>query len=243
LARNRKALLYAFLFFMTFVLMGVLSAKYDDSFIRLILGDGYVNMTNENIEKGDPFGVYKSMDPGYMFVRIALNNIYVSFMVFVQGFFLGIGTVYGLFRNGVMLGAFEYYFFKQGLGMQSILVVFIHGTLEISAIVIAGAAGIILGNSILFPGTYSRGHSMRSGAMDGIKIMVGLVPVFIVAAFFEGYVTRHTGMPLWLSVSILSLSAAFIIWYFVIYPYIVLKKYNEYNLAAQTDQGLWREGN
>jgi uncharacterized membrane protein SpoIIM required for sporulation len=84
---------------------------------------------------------------------------------------------------------------------------------------------------------------MRSGAMDGIKIMVGLVPVFIVAAFFEGYVTRHTGMPLWLSVSILSLSAAFIIWYFVIYPYIVLKKYNEYNLAAQTDQGLWREGN
>ncbi|MFN9494490.1 MAG: stage II sporulation protein M [Sphingobacteriales bacterium] len=243
LARNRKALLYAFLFFMTFVLMGVMSAKYDASFRRLILGDGYVNMTNENIEKGDPFGVYKSMDPGYMFVRIALNNIYVSFMVFVQGFFLGIGTVYGLFRNGVMLGAFEYYFFKQGLGMQSILVVFIHGTLEISAIVIAGAAGIILGNSILFPGTYSRGHSMRSGAMDGIKIMVGLVPVFIVAAFFEGYVTRHTGMPLWLSVSILSLSAAFIIWYFVIYPYIVLKKYNEYNLAAQTDQGLWREGN
>ena len=153
MARHRRALLYAALFFFTFVAMGVLSAIYDDSFVRLILGDGYVNMTNENIENGDPFGVYKQEDPMLMFLMIALNNIYVSFMVFVQGVFFGIGTVYALFRNGVMLGSFEYYFFQHGLGMKSILVVFIHGTLEISAIVIAGAAGIILGNSILFPGT------------------------------------------------------------------------------------------
>lgn len=242
MARNARALLYSFLFFMTFVLIGVLSAKYDNNFIRLILGDGYVNMTIENIERGDPFGVYKREDPFVMFTYIAFNNIYVSFLVFVQGFFLGIGTIYGLFRNGVMLGSFEYFFFKHGLGLKSILVVFIHGTLEISAIVIAGAAGIILGNSILFPGTYPRGHSMRRGAMDGIKIMVGLVPVFLVAAFFEGYVTRHTGMPLWMSGSILVASAAFIIWYFVIYPQIVLKKIYERNPAAEQDQGLWREG-
>lgn len=242
MARHARALLYSFLFFMTFVLIGVLSARYDNHFIRLILGDGYVNMTIENIERGDPFGVYKREDPFVMFIYIALNNIYVSFLVFVQGFFLGIGTVYGLFRNGVMLGSFEYFFFKHGLGMKSILVVFIHGTLEISAIVIAGAAGIILGNSILFPGTYPRGYSMRRGAMDGIKIMVGLVPVFLVAAFFEGYVTRHTSMPVWMSGSILIASAAFIIWYFVIYPQIVQKKIYERNPATEQDQGLWREG-
>ena len=151
MARNQGPLLYAFLFFSCFVLIGILSAHYDENFIRLILGDGYVNMTNENIEKGDPFGVYKSSDPMMMFLGIAVNNIFVSFRVFVMGLMLGVGTVYGLFYNGVMLGAFEYYFYSKGLGFDSILVVFIHGTLEISAIIIAGAAGLVLGNSILFP--------------------------------------------------------------------------------------------
>src|ERR1700761_6467141 len=55
-----KQLLYSFIFFLVFCLMGVLSAKYDENFLKLILGPEYVNMTNENIAKGDPFGVYKS---------------------------------------------------------------------------------------------------------------------------------------------------------------------------------------
>ena len=239
MARNQKPLLYSFLFFMTFVLIGVLSAKYDDGFIRLILGDGYVDMTNANIAKGDPFGVYKRSDPLLMFMTIAFNNIFVSFMVFVEGIFLGVGTVYGLFSNGVMLGSFQYYFFKHGLGIQSILVVFIHGTLEISAIVIAGAAGIIMGSSILFPGTLPRSDSVKRGAGEGIKIMMGLVPVFIVAAFFEGFVTRHTEMPVWMSSIILLASAIFITWYFVIYPRLILKKTHELNPTIKEDQGLW----
>ncbi|MEJ7677794.1 MAG: hypothetical protein WKG06_07990 [Segetibacter sp.] len=58
-----------------FCFIGAISAKYDESFIRLILGESYVNMTNENIEKGDPFGVYKSNGPLNMFFAIAFNNI------------------------------------------------------------------------------------------------------------------------------------------------------------------------
>jgi uncharacterized membrane protein SpoIIM required for sporulation len=117
-----------------------------------------------------------------------------------------------------MLGSFEYYFFEKGLGGASILVVFIHGTLEISAIIIAGAAGMVLGNSILFPRTYTRMQSMLMGARDGIKIIIGLLPVFLAAAFLEGFITRHTGMPAWLSLAILLGSLAFILYYFVIYP-------------------------
>jgi uncharacterized membrane protein SpoIIM required for sporulation len=117
-----------------------------------------------------------------------------------------------------MLGAFEYYFFERGLGPESILVVFIHGTLEISAIIVAGAAGMVLGAGILFPGTYTRRQSTVMAARDGLKMLVGLMPVFLLAAFFEGYVTRYTGMPLWLSLSILGASLAFMIGYFVIYP-------------------------
>ena len=74
----QKQLLYAFLIFMVFVFIGALSAKYDATFLNLILGDDYVNMTNENIEKGDPFGVYKQSDQASMFLFIAFNNIKVS---------------------------------------------------------------------------------------------------------------------------------------------------------------------
>ena len=124
-----------------------------------------------------------------------------------------------------MLGSFEYYF-SRGLGWQSILVVFIHGTLEISAIIIAGAAGLILGNSIVFPKTYSRRVSIMNGASDGMKVIIGLLPVFIVAAFFEGFITRHTEMPVWLSGAILMGSLFFIIYYFVVYPFRLMEKFS-----------------
>ncbi|MBC7902535.1 MAG: stage II sporulation protein M [Gemmatimonadaceae bacterium] len=224
LARYRKDLLYAFLFFSVFFLIGWISAKHDDNFVRLILGDGYVNMTNENIEKGDPFGVYKSEDPVTMFVAIAQNNIKVSFWVFVLGIFACVFTVYLLFTNGIMLGSFMYYFFSKGLGAKSVMVIFIHGTIEIIAIVFAGAAGLIIGKSWLFPGTYTRLEGLVRGGKDSLKIILGLIPFFILAAFFEGFVTRHTEMPVFLSATILGGSLFLMIWYFVIYPWRLQKR-------------------
>lgn len=213
-----RQFLYALIFFLIFCGMGALSAKYDDTFIRLILGDDYVNMTNENIEKGDPFGVYNQNGQLTMFFFIAFNNIKVAFFAYVMGIFLSVGTVWMLLSNGLMLGSFEYFFFSKGLGFKSITVVFLHGTLEIWAIVIAGAAGIILGNSILFPKTFTRTESFLRGGKAGLKIVIGLVPIFLVAAFIESFITRYANMPLWLSLSILIVSVLFIIWYFVLYP-------------------------
>jgi uncharacterized membrane protein SpoIIM required for sporulation len=111
--------------------------------------------------------------------------------------------------------------------------VFIHGTLEIWAIVIAGAAGLILGNSILFPKTYPRAVSFVRGAKDGLKIVLGLVPVFIVAAFFEGYVSGYANMPLVFSLSILGGSIFFIVWYFVMYPARLHKRIQQQLYATE----------
>ena len=227
--KHRKPLLYSLLFFIAFSFMGVLSAKYDSNFIRLILGDNYVNMTNDNIAKGDPFGVYKQENEFLMFGMIALNNIMVELYTFVMGIIVSVGSVYQLMQNGIMLGSFEYYLISKGLGIQSLLVIWIHGTLEISAIIIAGGAGLILGNSILFPKTYTRMASLKNGAKDGLKIAIGLIPIFLTAAFFEGFVTRHTGMPAWLSLTILLSSLAFIIWYVILYPAILNRKFNHSN--------------
>jgi uncharacterized membrane protein SpoIIM required for sporulation len=234
--------LFTFCMFLTFVLIGVISSWQNEDFMRTVLGNDYVDMTEENIAKGDPFGVYKGEHlysdnkPHYFstFIFLAYHNIQVAFTMFIFGFTLGIFTTWALWKNGLMLGCFQYMFFTKGLGLQSVMVIWIHGTLEISAIVIAATSGYILANGILFPGTYSRWLSFRRGAKDAVKVIVSLVPVFFAAAFFESYVTHlmgnsydqenNSGLPLWAGIAILAVSLSFIVWYFIIYPIRLHKK-------------------
>lgn len=224
IAKYHRELLYSFLIFLFFALLAAFSAANDQEFVRGVMGSGYIEMTEQNIAKGDPFGVYKDRDSLSMFLWIAVHNVQVSLTIFISGMLACLGTVWFLFTNGVMLGAFQYYFFSKGLGWASVLVIWIHGTLEISSIIISGAAGLVLGKSLIFPGSYKRLPSLKRGARDGIKMMIGLVPVFITAAFLEGFVTRYSTMPVWLSLSILISSASFIVWYFIIYPIGLARK-------------------
>ncbi|MPQ46392.1 stage II sporulation protein M [Marinifilum sp. N1E240] len=222
----RKQLLYAFLIFIVAVFIGVLSSRGDQAFVRTILGDDYVNMTIDNIRKNDPMAVYKQHGQTEMFLGITVNNIRVSFIAFVFGIFTAFGTGYILFSNGIMLGSFTYFFIKHDLFWETTRVIWIHGALEISVIIIAGAAGITLGNSFIFTGTLPRKVSIQNGVRKGIKVIVGIFPIFIVAGFLEGFVTRHTEMPIALSWSIILSSFAFIIWYFVINPVRVYQSKN-----------------
>jgi uncharacterized membrane protein SpoIIM required for sporulation len=215
---SRKQLLYSFLIFLTACLIGAVSAAHDEDFVRLILGDGYVNMTLENIDQGDPMAVYRSMERGDMFFAITVNNIKVSFMAFSMGILLSLGTGFVLLQNGIMLGAFQYFFYQQGFLWPSFLTIWIHGTIEIASIIIAGAAGLVIGNSILFPGTFPRMYSFRQGARKGLKIVIGLVPLFILAGFLESFVTRLTDWPWMLRLGIILASAYFVLHYFLIYP-------------------------
>ena len=215
---HRKQFGYAFVVFLLSCLVGAFSAAHDDTFVRLILGDGYVDMTLDNIEKGEPMGVYGSMARADMFFYITFNNIKVSFLAFAAGALLSVGTGLILFHNGVMLGAFQYFFYQKGLLLTSLLSIWIHGTIEIISIVVAGGAGMIMGNSFLFPGTLSRMESLQKGALTGAKVVLGLVPLFIVAGFLESFVTRLTHWPDFVKVFIILSSLAFMIYYLVIYP-------------------------
>lgn len=222
--KYRKQMLYSFLALFIGVIIGAFSQSQDSDFANLILGPSYVNMTLENIENGDPMGVYKSMDEAPMFFFISTNNIKVAFIAFIYGIFLSVGTYFIMFSNGVMLGTFQYFFFERDLFWTSASSIWLHGTLEISAIVIAGGAGIILGNSILFPKSYKRTVSLQRAAFDALKIVVGLVPVFAVAAFIESFWTRLTDAPIAFNISIIGISAFIILWYFFYYPYSLNKK-------------------
>jgi uncharacterized membrane protein SpoIIM required for sporulation len=222
--KGRKELLYAFLFFAIAIVIGVVSSHIDPEFSRVILGDQYVDMTNEFINEGDPMAVYKQQDEGSMFLQITLNNIRVAFFAFILGIFFSVGSVFLLVSNGIMLGAFQYYFYIKGLFLTSFLVIWIHGTFEISVIIIAGAAGIVLGNGLLFPKTLTRAQSLQISARRGMNMLLGTLPIFVVAGFLEGYVTRHTEMPDEVKWAIILTSLSIILGYFVIYPFRVAKR-------------------
>lgn len=222
--QHQKQLLISFLVFALFCIIGAYSAANEQAFVRSILGDAYVNMTLDNIDKGDPMRVYKEMQEMNMFLGITINNIRVGLMAYVLGIFLGLGTLYVLMQNAIMLGAFQYFFYDKGLLWESVRTIWIHGTIEISVIIVAGCAGLVVGKSILFPGTYTRLQSFINGIKDGLKIIISTVPFFIIAGFLEGFVTRQTQMPDWLAISIISTSLALIVYYYIIYPIQLHKK-------------------
>jgi uncharacterized membrane protein SpoIIM required for sporulation len=220
----RTFIYVAFIIFFTFTFIGAISAANDGEFVRSILGDNYVNQTLVNIEAGDPVAVYKSGSNWGSFIGITLNNLRVGVLSFILGAFGGVGTVYILFQNCIMLGSFQYFFYEKNVFWESVRGIWIHGSMEIFAIVIEAAAGLLLGASILFPKTHSRLTSFKLGAKTGIKILISTFPFTIFAGFLEGFVTRYSNiMPNWLSVGIILITLSIISFYYLIYPFWVQK--------------------
>ena len=221
----KRYLLYAFVLFFATVAIGVISARYDENFVRLIMGDDYVNMTLENIKKGNPMAVYGSATNWGSFVGITVNNIQVGAACYFYGIFGGLGTFYYLLQNSIMLGSFQYFFFEHGVFWKSVRGIWIHGSMEIFAIVIESAAGFIFGASILFPKTFSRLNSFKIGFKNSFKIYISTLPFTFMAGFLEGFITRYSiNMPIWLSIFIILSTLGLISFYYLVYPFIVHKK-------------------
>lgn len=231
----KKFIYITFIIFFAFTFIGVISAANDGEFIRSILGDNYVNMSLENIEAGDPVAVYKSGSNWGSFIGITVNNLRVGIMAFVLGVFGGVGTLYVMFKNCIMLGSFQYFFYEKGVFWESVRGIWIHGSMEIFAIIIECAAGLILGASILFPGTHSRYTSFKMGAKTGVKILISTFPFTFVAGFLEGYVTRYSNvMPNWLSVGIILTTLGIISYYYLVYPFKVQKTITQISTLTPT---------
>lgn len=223
--RWRKTMWFAFAIFLFFIILGAVSAKYDDTFVRLILGDEYVNMTLENIEKGDPMAVYKSGGRVGSFIGITVNNIYVALRAFIFGVMAGVPTFFIAMSNGIMIGAFQYFFYEHEVFKESLRGIWLHGAMEIFSIIVATASGFILAASVLFPGTYSRVNSFRIGFKESLYIILSTIPFFVAAGFIEGFVTRlSTTMPLSLNLIIILGTFSFIFFYYMVYPFIVEKR-------------------
>jgi uncharacterized membrane protein SpoIIM required for sporulation len=224
---NRRYVLYAFIMFFVFTAIGVLSASKDENFVRVIMGDEYVNMTLNNIEDGNPVAVYKSAGPIGSFIGITLNNLKVGAYMFIAGITGGILTMYLLFRNAVMLGSFQYFFYEKNVFWESVRGIWIHGCMEIFGMVMEGAAGLIFGAAILFPKTFSRVESLKAGFKNGLKIWASTLPFTFAAGVLEGFVTRYSpDMPRVLNIAIILITLAAITYYYLIYPYKVHRRVN-----------------
>lgn len=208
----------SFLIFSIAAAVGVLSQLYQPSFADIILGPDYVDQTIENIEKGEPMAIYKSGRATDAFFGITFNNVRVAFFTFVVGVIFSVGTGFILIQNGIMLGTFFTLFHQYGEDLEAMTTVWLHGTLEIASIIVAGCAGLALGNSFLYPGSYPRGHAFLKGAKRGLKIVVGTVPFFIVAGFIEGYITRLLWLSPVIKLLIITISLILAIHYYVLLP-------------------------
>lgn len=115
------------------------------------------------------------------------HNTSIAFQCFALGFFLGIGTIYVLLSNGIQLGTVAGYVIAQGHGERFLSFVVSHSSFELTAIVVSGTAGLILGHSIVAPGALSRGEALRTRGRVAVQIALGAAAMLFVAALIEGF--------------------------------------------------------
>ncbi len=142
------------------------------------------------------------------------NNIMVALKAFALGITFGIGTVFVLMYNSMMVGGIAGAYAKSGVAKDLWMTLLPHGALELSAIVVAGGAGLLLGYSLWCPGQRTRRRALREDALKAVQLAVGLIPAFIVAGFFEGFITPSDRMPEPLKVG-MGVSIAVVFWLYL----------------------------
>lgn len=216
----RKTLLISFLVFLVFTGIGYYSASQDANFTREVFGNSYVTETIKNIENGDPMAIYKKESQFKMFLRIAQNNLRVGLFAFALGCLFGIGSLFTMLMNGIMIGAFMYFFYSRGLATDFNLAVWMHGTFEIAMLIIEATAGFVMGLGLVNKGNYTTLQSFYISSRNGIYILIATIPFTIFAAFIESYLTRYTEIPNALRALFIISCLLFTLYYFVIYPII-----------------------
>lgn len=130
-----------------------------------------------------------------MFGFYIKNNIGVAFRTFAGGIFAGLGSLFFIIFNGLNIGAVAGHLTQVGYGETFYSFVVGHGSFELTAIVLAGAAGLKLGYALVAPGAYGRLDALRLAGRDAILIMYGVTVLLIIAAFIEAFWSSASWLP------------------------------------------------
>ncbi|MGM0840495.1 MAG: stage II sporulation protein M [Bacillota bacterium] len=140
----------------------------------------------------DPSNLGKSdgrVDSSLMSAAIMTNNIKVAFLAFAGGVTFGLLTVYMLVYNGIIVGALAAVFWHQGMSYEFWAYIVPHGMIELTAIFIAGGAGLLMGYKLFVPGRFPRGYQLKQQAKRSVQLLLGTVPLFVIAGIIEGFIT------------------------------------------------------
>jgi len=121
--------------------------------------------------------------------EIFTNNITVTFYAFAMGALVGLGTLYVLAFNGASFGAIIALTYRAGFGNDLLSFVVGHGVIELSCIFLAGGAGLLIGTALVMPGDLSRADALKTRGMDAVRLIIGCVPVLVVAGIIEGFIS------------------------------------------------------
>lgn len=181
----------AFLLFVAGSIGGVLLAAADPGFERFIL-NGQMMDTIERREMWTHAIV--SIKP-LASSAIMTNNIAVSLAACATGMFVGLGPVYMMLFNGLLIGVIGSACYRAGMSLALWSFVAPHGVLELPAIFIAGGAGLLLAKGILFPGALPRRDALAAAGARAIRLLLGVIPILIVAGLIEGFVSPTAAAP------------------------------------------------
>lgn len=141
-----------------------------------------------------------------MSAAVGVNNVQVAVMAFAGGMTFGALTLYSMFQNGALLGVLAGVFAQAHLSPEFWALIVPHGALEIPAIAIAGGAGLKLAAALLFPGDLPRMTSLRHASPVAVRMFLGAVPIFAIAAAIEGFFTP-TSVPVATKLAVGALAA------------------------------------
>ena len=138
-----------------------------------------------------------SSEDWMMFGYYVMHNIGIAFQTFAAGLLFGLGSVFFLIFNGLIIGAVSGHLTEIGYGQTFWSFVIGHGAFELSAIALAGAAGLQLGWALIAPGRLPRGEALRLAAHKSVQMLCGVMAFLLIAAFIEAYWSSITSVAHW----------------------------------------------
>lgn len=175
----------AFVLFLVAGIAGFLMSLADPAFVRHVVGPQMLDtIENHKMWTDSIVGVMPQASSAIM-----TNNISVSLAAFASGILAGIGTVFMMLYNGLLIGVIGEACWREGMSLPLWSFVAAHGVLELPAIFIAGGAGLGLAKGLLFPGVLARGESLARAGARSVKLVLGILPLLVIAGLIEGFIS------------------------------------------------------
>ncbi|MCP4597236.1 stage II sporulation protein M [Neptuniibacter sp.] len=217
---NRFVLLSALLLVIPGLLAGLLSYLDETIIFSLISPEQVKHMEEMYDPARDKIGRDRGSETDLaMFGHYIKNNIGIAFQTFAGGIFLGLGSIFFLCYNGLYIGAIAGRLTSVGYSVTFYPFVIGHGAFELTAIVFSGAAGLMIGYSLINPGNLPRIKALRKTAREAVKIIYGATFMLLIAAFLEAFWSSSTQLAIQLKLGIGAILWLLVFWFCFLSPF------------------------